>query len=291
MRQKYRVYLVFLGYNKGVREMAGGKIWTQRELLEFSQLFPFCSNSKLSALFGRSLSSIRFLAWKNGLTKEKTTRAISHSEGKGRKYTIDHRYFSEVKDQDQAYILGFILGDGNVPRKGYKINFCNHWQDLEVLDFIKLKVNSNRPIRAKVGKPHFILELNSVEMVNDLISLGIRPNKSLSMFIPEIRKDLYRHLVRGLFDADGHVVIPNDLRSVRTGLTGCKYTCDYIQQVIATECHVGGGVYRSQKDNNNTYQWQLGGRLQVQRFAKWIYKDANFFLSRKYNRFVEAGLL
>lgn len=271
--------------------MAGGKIWTQAELSEFSRLFPFYSNDKLSSLFGRSLSSVRFLAWKKGLIKEKATRSINHSEGKGRKYTIDHHYFSEVVDQDQAYILGFILGDGNIPGKGYKINFCNHWQDLEVLDFIKLKVSSNRPIRAKVGEPHFVLELNSVGMVNDLIRLGVRPNKSLTMFIPKIRQDLYRHLVRGLFDADGHVVVPTDLRFVRAGLTGCKYTCDYIQELLSTECQIGGGVYKSKKDNDNTYQWQLGGKLQVGKFARWLYKDANFFLSRRYNRFVKAGLL
>ena len=80
----------------------------------------------------------------------------------------------------------------------------------EFIDRAKLdtEVKYDNYIRNKEEKQRntiAYIRINSVNMCNDLVKYGIIQNKSNknSIFIPNIRKDLIPHFIRGYFDGDG----------------------------------------------------------------------------------------
>src|SRR5690606_18581380 len=70
-------------------------------------------------------------------------------------------------------------------------------------------IDSNHKIgkRKKIGtqKNLYRLQIGSIEMCNDLRSLGLFENKTKNMVVPNIPKKYFNSFTRGYFDGDGNV--------------------------------------------------------------------------------------
>lgn len=64
---------------------------------------------------GRTRLSVRHKANQFGLAREKESLRRINSDAL-RKYTVDEGYFENIDTPDKAYILGFLLGDGNIEK-------------------------------------------------------------------------------------------------------------------------------------------------------------------------------
>lgn len=126
-----------------------------------------------------------------------------------RKYTLNDFYFSDIKNQKQAYILGLLAADGYV---GYHNEFVISSKDFDILEKIRIEMDISKELAtgSKGGYENSgrnkEIRISSKFLVNDLNKLGYFPNKSLTFNkIPDIKDDLKRHFLRGYFDGDGSI--------------------------------------------------------------------------------------
>jgi len=142
------------------------------------------------------------------------------SRGGHNKYKCNFSFFKKWTDS-MAYVLGFLYADGTIidaisSRTQY-IKFTSI--DREIIEKIKLAIGTDSPLYvlppktithingSYKSKEAFALRIGSRRMFNDLICLGLIPNKSKVIKFPNIPLYYLNHFVRGYFDGDGCVYI------------------------------------------------------------------------------------
>lgn len=107
-----------------------------------------------------------------------------------------------------AYALGFFSADGNIIKSKRNTFFFSFYSaDRDILLRIKNVMRSNHKLserRSRTGKV-YRFQIGSREMFNDLLLLGLTPNKSRRLKLPPIPKIFFGDFVRGYFDGDGNV--------------------------------------------------------------------------------------
>jgi len=113
-----------------------------------------------------------------------------------------------------AYTLGYLYADGSLEDAAYIRGKYVRVSSVEKNNIVKIKnwLNSKHTIvsqapTSKNGKTRYLLRIGNRELYNDLINLGLYPNKSLTIRFPNIQKKFLSHFVRGYFDGDGCVRI------------------------------------------------------------------------------------
>ncbi|KXK00108.1 MAG: hypothetical protein UZ19_OD1000154 [Parcubacteria bacterium OLB19] len=116
--------------------------------------------------------------------------------------------FFKKWSHDMSYILGFIYADGNIVKTKRGTHFVSiYTADKELLKSIKIIIKSEHAIserNSSSGKV-FRLQVGSKEWYSDLSEIGVFPNKSLRMRLPDIPDKYFGDFVRGYFDGDGNV--------------------------------------------------------------------------------------
>ena len=117
--------------------------------------------------------------------------------------------FFKTWTPEMAYVLGFFAADGNMIKNNRGAHFMEFVStDRDIIEKIHTLLGSNHKITRRIrdqGKPSYRLQIGSKEIFEDLIHLGMTPNKSLSIKMPIIPNKYLSHFVRGYFDGDGHV--------------------------------------------------------------------------------------
>ena len=107
-----------------------------------------------------------------------------------------------------AYVLGFFAADGNiVVSKRGAFYFSAYSADKVILLAILKVLQANHKISKRESDTGVVyrFQIGSKEIVNDLFSLGLTPNKATRMEIPKVPKRFIGDFVRGYFDGDGNV--------------------------------------------------------------------------------------
>ncbi len=131
----------------------------------------------------------------------------------GIKYKVNENFFKKWT-QEMAYTLGYIYADGSLEDATYIRGKYLRVSSVEKNNIEKIKkwmdsehtVSSITP-KTKNSKTGYLLRIGSHELYNDLMKLGLYPNKSLTIKFPLIPKNYLSHFVRGYFDGDGCVRI------------------------------------------------------------------------------------
>ena len=257
--------------------------WSEEEIALLRELYPRTLKQDLCRSFNHPESSIQSKALELGLLKDADTLFKAHSLV-SKRYTVLDSYFESIDTPDKAYILGFILGDGSVSDTTLKIEL--HQKDTEILEYIKRELQYSGPIH-KHKHGTISLRVNSQTMLRDLAKLGVIRRKTYNMHVPDLGESLIRHLLRGIFDADGCIYVRKSNRQPVVTIVGHRDTCGWVQSLLSTSVGRSGNVYFRKA---NTYSWEMGGRKQVKLFADFIYDNGGFKLNRKYEKFQEEGL-
>lgn len=207
------------------------------------------------------------------------------------KYSVNENYFSKIDSYEKAYILGFILADGHNNIKRHTLEIVLHKKDLDILEKIKINMESNNKILfTNYHNSHQAkLSIINKKISNDLLKLGIIPNKTYTAKLPIIPKKFYRPLILGIFDGDGSLCI-NKKQYDRgyLSITGTYEIIHGISSFLKKECNVNCHINQRYKErDNNNYNLNLCGNNVVMRVLNWLYFDSKIFLDRKHNRYLE----
>ncbi len=220
---------------------------------------------------------------KKGLYERRETRYH-------RKFEINQEFFKVIDTEEKAYILGFIVADGNVSDVNHRCTIQIHRQDRDVLEKIAEAFDNKIEVKdiTHGGFPHCKLSLNSKSMMQDLYNKGLLPRKSKTMtgeiytYIPD---NLKKHFLRGYFEGDGHVTLGAKYSS------GTKYVIDIIGTKEFLEATFGTYFKTNCKLNAykscDMFSWKTASKKGVLDFLHEIYDGSTIYMNRKFNKFKE----
>jgi intein/homing endonuclease len=212
----------------------------------------------------------------------------------------DTKYFNNIDSDIKAYIVGFIAADGAIVKRSHRdehqLTITIHRKDKSILDKIKDEIgcehsitNINRPFSHDPTKStdHVRLVQSNKHIIKDLINLGIKPKKSLSMpnLILNIPKQHRKSFILGYFDGDGSFTIQKfqDGKCLRKrGYVQIRGTKELLLG-IADELQLTS-YSLSKKDK--ICNLSIGSKQNIKTFFS-IYSNNNFYLDRKYSKFIE----
>jgi len=215
-------------------------------------------------------------------------------------YNTNESYFENIDSEEKAYWLGFMTADGYVGyrKKGLSQEEYSVGLDLRLQDISHLKKFSNNitdrelTVYEKTNKCRFIIY--SKKMFEDLSKYNITPNKTfLINKIPDIRKDLKIHFIRGYFDGDGSVWegkvkyksrdgIIKETRTIGTEFVG---TLEFLKD-IEIELGIKGNFKKEIRRESNTYYLKYYKLKRSKLFFDLCYNNSTVYMQRKYDKFI-----
>lgn len=199
-----------------------------------------------------------------------------------------NEFFFSNWSHDMAYVLGFVVADGNVQQDRDCLDIAIHTKDRCVLEFIRDKISPQTEIKkCKPGKKppykdQVRLSLYSDQIKRDLLNYGVVPAKTGREILPDIPSEYFGDFIRGLFDGDGHA--GDDAVSI---VSSCL---TFVQQIRQ---RIGYGYIQPRLDKRTghyTYDWIVYSKHQRQLFLDLMYcNGSEFGLDRKKNRIIECA--
>ncbi len=220
------------------------------------------------------------------------TRSAARGEAKRRGKNVGFNAINEdfFKSQspEMAYVLGFIYADGNL---GNQLdNFSISQREPEILYKIKDLMSSEHKVVRKTSQELYTLTIGNKTMINDLISLGLTPNKSLDVKFPVLDPGLYGHFIRGYFDGDGCIYSFNKFWRI-TFISGSRHIIDSLEEYLNKYAGVTKRTIYA-FSNGRAYQLIYARRLDLVKIFNFLYDDlslrSELFLHRKYEMFLKS---
>lgn len=268
--------------------------WTKEEFDYLAANYATMNVEEIAMVLNRSVQSIHLKANRNGLAKPKL-------------YFYDKRFFKDIDTEEKAYWLGFIYADGcvshNKNKRNHEVSISLKESDYHHLEKFNDSINGNVGVsfvykkdsllkdgRTIKGSTVGIIRLYSSDMVNDLISHGVIPNKSLIKDAPiGVPEHLMCHFLRGYFDGNGticysytkavdkyYIKVAYETGSIKFA----NWLCNTIKS-IGFDCKL--------INDKNAYKIQLKGSKQDKHnYLHYLYKNSNIYLDRKYEKYLCA---
>jgi len=233
---------------------------------------------------------------KFGISKDKVNKYVREAGVVRSNHflTYNKRYFEHIDTEHKAYWLGFIMADGNIydytKRPKYSLDIALQAKDKGHLEKLSKELSYTGEIRERLiaGKyPSCRLQLHGKEIVNDLTELGCGPNKTMSLQVPKIPKELLRHFIRGYFDGDGSITIYDDGYKDKLSISLCcgnEEFLNQVQSIIIEELNLTEvKIYSDKRSNLKEYR---KARIDAFKILTWLYKDSSVYLDRKYEKYI-----
>ena len=192
-----------------------------------------------------------------------------------------------------AYVLGYLYADGSLENANYlRGKYLRLTStDKELINFTRRALGSKHtivviPPDSPNRKTRYFLRIGSHKIYDDLSSLGLFPNKSLTMEFPKIAPEFLRHFVRGYFDGDGHVAVVKNKKALKRMLvvfvSGSQNFLINLAQGMELILKLKiNKVYKGSKSYRLAYSTSDSVKI-----FKYIYQDAKGqFLKRKFGVF------
>lgn len=218
---------------------------------------------------------------------------------------IRHDFFSKIETELQAYLLGFYAADGSINEKRKTLRIHLQKRDSELVYLYKDIISPDARVftieeHETTGRngmkitahESFGVDITSAKICNDLVRLGIGYGKSYSeLHIPEMPKELVRHFIRGYFDGDGSFVggvrypknRPNPITTVCMSIIAKKPSI--LNEFIKFFSEYNLTINLNYLKRDDAYRFTTSSKKVCREIYHILYDDANFYLSRKYNKF------
>lgn len=223
---------------------------------------------------------------------------------------IRHNFFSDIKTELQAYLLGFIYSDGSIDDERHTLVININEKDKEILEYFKIispdayiqkqkeyeSIATTPDGRTVKNKGSIRMNISSKILIEDLHKLGVIQNKTYKeLHIPkQIPSNLIRHFIRGYFDGDGCITYsvrkPNSKnREKNYRISGSFNICGKLSQIFL-DMQKWFSVYDittniNYEKRNDMYKLQSSSRPTLKSIYILLYDKSNFYLQRKFNKF------
>lgn len=212
---------------------------------------------------------------------------------KSKLYSYDENYFNSIQTPNQAYILGYITGDGTVfdRKKSKRLVLTLAEQDKQLLFDIGEEMNMKDAIKFRKRNAineqnKYSLVINSTKMCDDLIKLGIGPRKTgQEKWINFNGHSLQWAYLRGFFDADGHirVYMRNGHQKGRLGFTGNPEMLKSILTFLKSKGFAKNVNSITKKQGCSDLY--LSSIKEIVEISRELYAYGDIKLNRKYEKF------
>lgn len=233
---------------------------------------------------------------------------------------VNSDYFEKIDNGKKAYLLGFLIADGSIISQ--KVNkqlnhiiICLKGSDVNILEFFKNEICPNANIQIKVNKNGYEtckIQWTSEKMVKDLEKyMSTLHRKSFDsnflVNLDNIPDEYFKDFFRGFMDADGCIknkfpkielifnskifaeLFKNKLNKLVSGINSyikedSQYSSSKPRKVSLFRLFISSqekkkGINFKERDKN-IYNY-------VTNFYDFLYKDADFYMSRKKERFTK----
>ena len=193
------------------------------------------------------------------------------------------RYFEVIDTSDKAYFLGLLAADGNISPRLTAVRIALKETDSGILEQFRKFLGGEAPeLRTKIPKingkenpPQKILVLSKKSMVEDLLKLGITPNKShtlkLSCDLREFKKDF----IHGVWDGDGSVT-ERRFKVTTASLDFAYQLQTWILDVSGIKLPI-----KSELTKNRKELYHLPGYIKDAKAIQAIYGESSLGITRK----------
>ena len=228
--------------------------------------------------------------------------------GHNSKTCLNQDYFKNIDAPEKAYILGLLAADGTIynSRNSYYARIAVKYTDVDILEKIKKVMEIKSKICYQEEEVTFpqggttIAKMSKIniygkEIVNDLISYGLVPNKTLNLKIDykRIPDEFLRDYLRGLWDGDGCFGIydkkGSTSRIYEVGYIGSEELLSDIKNIILEKFPLHKvNIWHAKECNEKIFRLGLSRRDDFVEFLDFIYKDATIYLDRKYQKYLDG---
>src|SRR5581483_5449236 len=198
--------------------------------------------------------------------------------------------YTSIKHSYLWYLIGYITADGNLSKDGRHIDITS--KDLDHLRLIK----ENLRISNKIGKKHrdknktktyYNLQIGNTKFYRYLLSLGLKPKKSLNL-----ESKYFNDFLRGVIDGDGN--ISKWVHKSNLNIQWCLriYSASYIflnwvGSEIDNKFYIKGKMYINKRDSSPIYILKYG-KKSARIILNTIYYNNSLALARKRNLALEC---
>jgi len=207
---------------------------------------------------------------------------------KSRAHKVDENFFNKINSEGKAYLLGLIFADGSVSSKKSYINLTLN--DEKLLKICKKLLKTDRHLYSYNNKSYSLI-IGNKKLHQTLIKLGVLQRKSWKeLSLPSIPKNLMCHFLRGVHDGDGSFFLDK-----REGGKYCYLVSSFccgsyrflteIKNYTESKLNVTFQKVRFDDKGNATgsYQLRLSRKKDIKKFTDYLYKNANYYMDRKYD--------
>lgn len=215
---------------------------------------------------------------------------------------FNDRYFQYIDTPTKAYWLGYIFADGCVQAKEYggdTYEFSMNLQkrDRMVLEDLNEDIGGVHNI-SEYHKECYILDNPNISIVDmatlrvysknivlDLISHNIFPNKTYKTIYPIVDKSLFIDFLRGYIDGDGCIYVNekrNNYPTIHITSFGDE-VLKYLSEKIKEYYNLHSVVYEETPRKHRLYLW---GENAYKLMQLMYYDDNIQKLNRKYEKFL-----
>lgn len=212
--------------------------------------------------------------------------------------------FKYIKDEESAYWLGYISADGCV----YKNELVLSSIDLDIINKFNTFMQRTQTFvttEAKIStfkgkdyscKEFYTARIHNAILINNLKDWEIKPNKSINNTFPKnISDNLLKHYIRGYFDGNGSfykcLSYSTKLDKTHTkygfSIEGTETFILDLQQILAQKFNKTYSTQRRHDTETCCLSLRGNGYKSVREFLDWIYVNANVYMDRKYNKYLQ----
>jgi hypothetical protein len=239
------------------------------------------SQKQIAEDYGLTSNYVSYLTCLYGLKPFKPLRVS--------KYPANDNFFKSWSPE-MAYILGFILCDGNICNGSLSVEINR--KDIEILEFIKKNLCPSRPLYhrdrldKRTGNTYFTSSfmMGNQTIIKDLAELGIIPAKGGREIYPNIPEEFKFDFFRGVLDGDGSILEKEITINSKSYKSFCiqiaSASIEFLEKLKenVTKC---GSILRG---STNYYTLNISNREDVGRILNLTY-NGGFCLKRKYEKY------
>lgn len=270
---------------KEIIEVRNYKIWSPEDLDDlWDNYYYYRNGNKEEAVlsFGCTWKAIETKAQRIGITKM--------NSGKQHNSACGLDYFKKIDNSDKAYWIGFICADGYIYKDSKQAFFRVCLSSVDKLHLYKLAPIFNKNVRdyshfdKRTDKTYYMscLTVFGNEIYTNILYLKEDVVSLLDCISPLYKKDF----IRGFFDGDGTVYIDN-LELIHFGFCSQDYVfLNRIMNIVCSNTNLNK-VKICKVGDKNCYEFRWHGSDIAVYFYDYLYNNANLFLERKRNVFID----